>query len=488
MSIQLPFKSIHILGVSGTLMAPFAVFLKKQGIKVTGTDEGIYPPMSEVLARGGVKTFQGYTAKNLDELGYEPDFVIVGNVIRSSNPEMVAVKEKNWKALSLPEFMETHLLPHKKNIVITGTHGKTTTSSLMTHVLRTLNLDPSYFIGGVSHDLPESFYVSTPLDSSYFVLEGDEYDTVFWDKVPKFFHYLPDYAFITSIEFDHADIYKDLEDVKKAFRGLLKKMRPGGHILACSDYPAVCDVLSSYQGDYYTYSFRQKISPSQLKPQSHFSLDQVRYLEDGTQMDVLENGKKIDSIQTQMSGEHNALNALSVFCESKILGLNLDLVKKALSSYRGVKRRQDIVAEVNGVIVMDDFAHHPTAVALTLKGLKEKYKKRLLAVFEPRSATSRRSIFQQEYTSAFSQADILFISEPYDQSLIEEKDRFSSKKLVEDLNAQGKKALLFKSVDEGLTQVMAEIKKDDLLVVLSNGGFGGFIPKCVELLNSKTKS
>jgi UDP-N-acetylmuramate: L-alanyl-gamma-D-glutamyl-meso-diaminopimelate ligase len=238
-------KSVHIIGICGTLMGSFAAYLKRQGIQVSGSDQNIYPPMSDVLERAGIKLLIGYQASNLAELGYRPDLIVIGNVISRTNPEASYAIENGYLYTSLPEAMEYLLLPARLNLVVAGTHGKTTTSSLLAHALNHLKQSPSYFIGGVSQDLPNSFEVNdTKRNPQYFVLEGDEYDTAFWDKVPKFNHYLPDHVILTSIEYDHADIYPDFDAVKRAFKGLLSRIRKDGQIIYCKDYPVIDELLA----------------------------------------------------------------------------------------------------------------------------------------------------------------------------------------------------------------------------------------------------
>ncbi len=472
-------KSVHIIGVAGTLMGAFAAFLKRQGIAVTGSDQNIYPPMSDVLRNVGVEVFSGYSEKNLTSLKSKPDLVVIGNVIRSDNPEARAAIDEGYAYSSLPEAMEKLLLQNTCNLVVAGTHGKTTTSSLLAHTLVQVGTDPSFFIGGVSKDLPFSFQIGKQKQGGYFVLEGDEYDTAFWDKVPKFNHYLPDHVILTSIEYDHADIYPNLDAVVKAFEGLVSRIRKRGRLIACFDYEIVKKLSIAAQVPVFSYG-------SHAQTEARFTPDQIRYENELTHFVVLDAGKKVDEVSIQLSGLHNVMNALSVWIECKQLELPMDLVRAALKSFQGVKRRQEVSGEVGGVIVIDDFAHHPTAVRETLRALRAKYsKRRLVTVFEPRSATSRRKIFQKEYGEAFAESDIVFIAKPYDQSRIAANDQFSSEMLIEDLTRKGKNAYLMESVDLGVRQVASESRSGDLVAVLSNGGFGGFIGKLIEALKKK---
>jgi UDP-N-acetylmuramate: L-alanyl-gamma-D-glutamyl-meso-diaminopimelate ligase len=456
-------------------MGSFAAFLRRAGIRVTGSDQNVYPPMSDVLKQAGVELISPYDATNLERIGGKPDLVVVGNVIGRSNPEMAAFMERGDVYVSLPEFMERHLLPSTRNLVVAGTHGKTTTSSLLAHVLAVSGKQPSYFIGGVSGSLPHSFHVEQ--GGAFFVLEGDEYDTAFWDKVPKFNHYLPNDVILTSVEFDHADIYADLSAVKQAFRGLISRIRPEGRLIACVETENVRELLKEAQvpviryareaGEGVDYSFRNLRSDTQ-----------------GIRFDVCHHGVAVDELLLPMPGEHNALNALSVWIECRQLGLSSREIRSALASFSGIRRRQEERGEPGGVLVIDDFAHHPTAVRETLAALADKYSgRRMLAVFEPRSATSRRKVFQKEYTEAFDRADEIFVAVAYDQSKIPVDQQFSSQELVEGLRARRKTADFFDTVDEGVNRVASRARPGDVIAVLSNGGFGGFIPKLLEQLS-----
>lgn len=466
-------KSVHILGVGGTLMGAFAAFLKRKGIQVSGSDQKIYPPMSDVLQEAGVHVFEGYSPENLSQLNPSPDIVVIGNVIRRDNPEAQAAMSGDYQTYSLPEMMEKFLLQQTRNIVCSGTHGKTTTSSLMAHVLVSSAKDPSYFIGGVCQSLPHSFHVT---DGKFFVLEGDEYDSSFWDKVPKFNHYLPDDVILTSVEFDHADIYKDLEAILSAFRGLVDRIRPGGRLIACVDYPNVQKMISLSKVPVISYGLHLENHPQ-------FRASDIQVSNENTTFSILENEKKVGQIEIPLVGNHNVLNALAVWIEATQVGISPQEVSKAFLSFRGVKRRQEVRGEIRGVTVIDDFAHHPTAVKTTLEGLRLKYPgKRLVTLFEPRSATSRRNIFQKEYAVAFGSADLVYIAKPYDQSLIDKSQRFSSSQLVEDLRRQGLQANELLNVDELLPRLIQDLHSGDVVAVLSNGGFDGLIPRLLDEL------
>jgi UDP-N-acetylmuramate: L-alanyl-gamma-D-glutamyl-meso-diaminopimelate ligase len=403
---------------------------------------------------------------------------VIGNVISAENPEAKAAFENGYATFSLPEVMGILFLKNTRNLVVAGTHGKTTTSSLLAHVLKELGTDPSFFIGGVPLDLPYSFHVSSLEKGSYFVLEGDEYDTAFWDKVPKFNHYLPDDVILTSVEYDHADIYPDFESVIKVFQGLMTRIRSGGRLIACLDDPCVKDLLLSV-----SHTISVTTYGGRSNSLARFTVGNVHSESELTHFSVLENQSIIEELTLQVPGMHNILNALSVWILVRDLGFEPKFLKKALRSFRGVKRRQELRGEEGGVRVIDDFAHHPTAVRETLNALRLRYPKmRIVAVFEPRSATSRRKVFQLEYTKSFHAADLIFVAPPYDQSRIPVQDRFSSEELLQALVKNNKKAFLLKPGEEGIHQVALFCQKNDLLVVLSNGGFGGFIQKILKIL------
>jgi UDP-N-acetylmuramate: L-alanyl-gamma-D-glutamyl-meso-diaminopimelate ligase len=434
--------------------------------------------MSDVLARAGVELFTGYAASNLEKAG-RPDLIVIGNVIRRDNPEAQAAQAGSYDTTSLPEAMERFLLPQTRNLVVAGTHGKTTTSSLLAHTLRACGAKPSWFIGGVSHDLPHSFHVEEGAAAGNpFVLEGDEYDTAYWDKVPKFNHYLPDDVILTSIEFDHADIYADLAAVERAFLGLLQRIRKGGRLIACLDYESVRHLLPRSTVPVITYASSAALGADYYPGAIH--------VQNGvTSFRAMGKGNAVE-IKLHLPGQHNVMNALSVFIELHELGYSAEQIAAGIASFRGVKRRQEERGERRGVLVLDDFAHHPTAVRETLRALRAKYpNRRLVSVFEPRSATSRRKVFQSDYAAAFDDAAVAFIANAYDQSGIQAQDQFSSAQLIEDMKARGRDArLLPVATDEAVARVAQEAREGDLVAVLSNGGFGGFIDKLLTALQN----
>ena len=469
-------KKVHIIGVCGTLMGAFAAYLKRSGIDVSGSDQNVYPPMSDVLREAGVKLYSGYKAENLLEMPERPDLVVIGNVISANHPEARAAIDNGYAYSSLPEAMEQLLLPKTRNLVVCGTHGKTTTSSMLAHALVKSGRNPNYFIGGVSKDLPFSFHVSGVTPGTHYVLEGDEYDTAFWDKVPKFNHYLPDDVILTSVEYDHADIYPDFAAVVRAFEGLVARVRTGGRMIACFDYPVIKDLVAKAKVPVLSYG-------STPETGARVTPGRIRVDGENTHFEICVGGKVVEQCKLQVPGHHNVMNAIAVWMECKELGLSSSEIATALASFQGVKRRQEVRGEVRGITVIDDFAHHPTAVRETLRALRLKYPGRpIVAVFEPRSATSRRKVFQKDYVNAFKDADSVFIAVPYDQTKIPPENQFSSQQLIEDLVRERVRGHLMASVDEGVLDVAEGARPGDVIAVLSNGGFGGFIPKLLERL------
>lgn len=461
-----PGAHIHIMGICGTAMGNFAGLLQSMGYKVTGSDQNVYPPMSDVLKNLGISIYQGYKKENLNP---KPDFVVVGNVITKSMEEAEALLASDIAYASFPESIGDMLLKNSHSIVVCGTHGKTTTTAMMAWMASELHQQPGYLIGGVPKNFDVSFAIG---GGKYFIIEGDEYDTAFFDKVPKFKHYFPKSAILTSVEFDHADIYKDLNDVLSAFKILMEKLPVDGNLVYHFDDQNIAGLLEWTQcQNKVSYGFNKK---------AQFRIEDVKYTDQGTSWTVVERkaeGREVSTLLTSsMSGDHNILNFTANFALATQLGWDQKEVVKAITTFQGVKRRQEILGEFGGVLVIEDFAHHPTAVKVTLEGLKKKYAgRRLLAAFEPRSATSRKSIFQKDYVGAFDhKADHTFIMQAYvPQGKTAEEDGFSAVKLVEDLKVQGNSVCLATTYEELVSEVLAQAKPHDVLVLMSNGGFGG---------------
>lgn len=458
---------IHMMGICGTAMASLAGLLKDRGYHVTGSDSNPYPPMSTQIESLGIQIMKGYKAENLNP---RPDFVIVGNVISANNEEAQELMRLQIPYTSLPKAMGDYIIENRDCVCVSGTHGKTTTTSLMAWVAEVCGQKPGFMIGGIPKNFSKSF--KNP-EGNLFVIEGDEYDTAFFDKVPKFVHYKPKYAILTSVEFDHADIYKDLDDVKKAFSKLMKLIPQEGHLICMADDKNVQELKAQTQSPVTTYGLKSGDVTAQI----------IKTTSEGTEFSVQYRGEDLGAFTMALSGEYNVLNALAAITLSKLLGFDMQKVREALKTFQGVKRRQEILGEPRGVLIIEDFAHHPTAVKETIKGIKMKYPKRKLwSVFEPRSATSRRKIFQKDYVTAFSLSDEVIIAEAFDQSKINEQDRFSSAELVEDLKKSGQSAHVYRGVDQIVQDLVKGSQKGDLILIMSNGGFDGIYTKLMQAM------
>jgi UDP-N-acetylmuramate: L-alanyl-gamma-D-glutamyl-meso-diaminopimelate ligase len=468
-------RRVHLVGVGGTGMGSFAGMLKAAGYEVTGSDENVYPPMSEQLAAWGIEVFTPYSAKNLERA--RPDLVIIGNVIRRVNPEATAAREGGYRQMSFPAAMGSLVLADKHSVVIAGTHGKTTTSALMAHVLVDAGTDATFLVGGVTANYNGNFRLGK---GPYVVIEGDEYDTAYFDKGPKFLHYRARTAMITSMEFDHADIYRDDAHYEEAFERFSATIPRDGLIVACATYPnAVAVARRAGTARVVTYTGEGG--------DGDYCARRVRFGPEGSTFSIREPGGDSGELLLPMSGHHNVENAVGVYAIARHLGLTGDQVKAAFASFRGVKRRQEVRAEVGGVTVIDDFAHHPTAVRETINAIRLRYNgRRLWAVFEPRSNTSRRNIHQDEYARAFDGASLATLKVPEHHDKVPLDEELNVPRLVEEINAHGIPTDAFTSVDDLLQRVATGAKAGDVILVMSNGAFGGLIPKLIERLGIRT--
>ena len=459
--------TIHILGIGGTAMAALAGMLVDAGYRVTGSDTGVYPPMSTYLDSLGITVMIGYKAENL---AHSPDLVVVGNVMRADYPESQALLVSDLLYCSFPQLLGALFLRDDRAIVCAGTHGKTTTTALIAWLLTAAGRDPGFLVGGLAKN-----YDRTAKDGTGpFVIEGDEYDTAFFDKGPKFLHYRPKTAIITSVEFDHADIYRDLDHVKESFRKLVAIVPAHGCLVARWEFDDVVDVAGGATCAIRRYGKGQEwdgriegIDPT--TGTQHFS--------------VLHNGIVWGRFQCILVGEHNLYNAVAAVAALDFEGLTAAELAVGFESFLGVKRRQEVIGEPRHITVLDDFAHHPTAVEVTLASLRLRYGgRRIWAIFEPRSATSRRAVFQETYAEVFGDADVVVVAPPPDQGRIAVEERFDSHRLVERLRARGKEAFTWESVDDIVAVVAANALPYDVIAVLSNGGFGGLHQKLLAAL------
>ena len=464
---------IHFMGICGTAMASLAGLMKERGFKVTGSDSQAYPPMSTQLEKLGIEIKPGYKAENLQP---RPDLVVVGNVIARRYEEAQALLESDIPYTSLPRAMADFVIEDRQSVVISGTHGKTTTTSMMAWIAEVCQKEAGYLIGGIPQNFSLSF--KNP-KGDYFIIEGDEYDTAFFDKVPKFKHYKPRHVILTGVEFDHADIYEDLEDVLKAFRLLLHSIPQDGTFIYNGEDENILKIFSEVSCDRsLSFGFDK----------GDFMAVNIRQKKGRTFFDVHGEGLKSLSmepttVEIGLMGRYNVANALSAFILSLQMGWPVDRVLEGLKTFKGVKRRQEILGQPGGVTVIEDFAHHPTAVRGTIESVQESYPEgKVFSIFEPRSATSRRSIFQQDYLEAFSQAQCVLLAAPYDQSNIDEKDRLDAEKLVESLKARGVEADLFQKVDQIVNFVEKQARRGDTVLVMSNGGFEGIYSQLLDCL------
>jgi len=467
---------VYLMGICGTAMASLAGILKAKGFQVSGSDSNPYPPMSTQLESLGIKIKTPYQAQNLNP---KPDFMVVGNVISANNPEAVELMKLGIPYSSLTKALGELILKNHETICISGTHGKTTTTSMMSWVLESAGKKPGFLIGGIPKNFNNSFR-NPEKDSPFFVIEGDEYDTAFFDKVPKFVHYRPKYVILTSVEFDHADIYKDLDAVKAAFRKLLKLIPVNGSLIFHEKEQNIKDLLDDTNTkNIYSYGFEK------VDNDRHARCEVTSVTEKETEFKVFFKGQTLGPYHLHQPGDYNVLNATAVALQAHLLGVESGVIQKALDGFQGVKRRQEILGEPGGRLVIEDFAHHPTAVVETLKGIKKKYPtKKLIAIFEPRSATSRRKIFQKDYAAAFQSAEKVHLMQAFDTSKIAEDDRFSVDELIQDLNRTKSQpwAVAHNNVESIVKQVHQESKAGDLIVIMSNGGFDGIYDKLMSAL------
>ena len=458
-------------------MASLAAMLQARGHQVTGSDENVYPPMSTMLASLGISVVQGYA---IDNLSPAPDCVVVGNAIPRGNPEVEETLNRRLLYRSLPEVLKEEFIRGRRSLVVAGTHGKTTTTSLAAWVMDQGGLNPSFLVGGLVQNFAASARVT---DSDYFIIEGDEYDTAYFDKGPKFMHYLPELAIVANIEFDHADIYKDIDAVKLAFRRLMNIVPGNGRLIAGWDSPLVREVIASMGQRLFT-----QVETFGTCEDARWQARDIDCSGGMTRFRVLRAGKEWSEFQTPLIGDFNVRNCLSVIIAADAWGIERQAIIDAMSTFKSVRRRGEVRGEVNGIIVIDDFAHHPTAVRETLSALRTRYAgQRLIAVFEPRSWSSRLSVFQQEYAKAFTPSDYVIVAGVYDTRKATEKgDVLDTAKLIEDIAAQTKPAFAISDVDQIVRKLVSELRSGDVVAIMSNGGFGGIHEKLLSALNAKT--
>ncbi len=450
-------RNIHFVGVGGTGTGTFAVALSESGYQVTGSDKALYEPMKSVLASAHVEFIEGFSADTASRL--TPDMVLIGNVITKENPEARAWIQKGVPFVSFPEAVRRLLIQDRKSVVCAGTHGKTTTTSWIAFLLKELGMDPSYLVGGVPLDLPRGCALTR---GEVFVGEGDEYDSAFFDKGPKFLHYNPHFLVLANVEFDHADIYRDLDHVKASFEKLVALLPGDGLCIARYDDKNAMEVVQGALCPIQTFG---------TGPGAMWRLGKVSENEDGFEFEVIYKGRSAGTFKSPMFGEHNLLNIISGIICAVNLGVSIDAIRPITAKFNGARRRQEVLMKAP-IYLVDDFAHHPTEVRATLTAVKRRRPNaKLWALFEPRSATSRRAVLQEDYAKAFDSADRILVAEPL-QGALKDGERFNSSTLVDSLVAKGKTASSFATSDEIVAEFLKGFQPGDTVVVMSNGEFG----------------
>jgi UDP-N-acetylmuramate: L-alanyl-gamma-D-glutamyl-meso-diaminopimelate ligase len=461
-------KHIHLSGICGTAMASLAGLLQLQGHRITGSDKAAYPPMSDLLHSLGIPVLEPYAAANLDPV---PDLVVIGNALSRGNPEIERILDERIPFSSMAALLHEEFLIGRESLVVAGTHGKTTTTSMLAWIYQCASrqdpaFEPSFLIGGVAENFATSFQLRP---TKTFVIEGDEYDTAFFDKGPKFLHYFPDALILTHVEFDHADIYADLPAVKTAFKRLVNLVPRRGVVIAYDASENVTECLQPALCRVERYGF---------STDADWSMRNFRHEGGMSRWDVWHRGKFWAALEMRLAGEHNALNATAAAALASSLGIRTGAIQTAISTFKSVKRRLEVRAEIDGVTIIDDFAHHPTAIRETLRALRSVYPQaRLWAILEPRSNTLRRKLLEADLIASLQLADRVVLAGVYQQQRIPDAERLHPEDVVDALNAHGSKAELRPDVEAIIDAVVPELKAGDVVAILSNGGFDGIYEK-----------
>ena len=468
-------KRIHLIGVAGTGMGSFAGMLKAAGYEVTGSDENVYPPMSTQLEKWGIDVMTPYAPANLDRA--RPDLVVVGNVVRAVNPEATAMRERGLPHVSFPQALGDLFIAPRHGVVVVGTHGKTTTTAMMGALLHHAGRDPSFLVGGVTRDFESNFRLGA---GPHFAVEGDEYDTAYFDKGPKFLHYHPRTAIFTSCELDHADIYRDEAHYESAYERFVDILPADGFLAACAAYDSVLRIARRARCTVETYAVGRAADWEARGLELH---------PDGAHFDLVRGGRTLVRARLAVGGAHNVENALGVAAAAARLGLSPQEIAAGFADFRGVKRRQEVRGIAGGVTVLDDFAHHPTAVAKTLQAVRGTFPRgRILACFEPRSNTSRRNLHQREYVTAWPCTSEVFILRPAPTDRVPEAERLDVDRLAREISASGPPAHACATVEEIVAGVVKSAREGDVVIAMSNGAFGGVWDKLLGALGALTRS
>lgn len=469
-------QHVHLIAICGTGMGSLAVLLKTLGHRVTGSDQYIYPPMSTQLHDWDIPLLEGFKAVHLQP---RPDLVVVGNAVSRGNPEAAAAERAGVPVMSFPQALAHFLIAERHAVVVAGTHGKSTTTALIAWLLDHAGCGPGFFVGAVMRNFTTPIRLGA---GTHVVVEGDEYDSAYFDKGPKFLHYRPRTAVLTALEFDHADIYRDLAHVRSAFARFVHLLPAEGCLMACADDPGVRSLCAeeTIAGSVQTYG---------VEAGADWQATEWAVDEGGTVMEVHHGGKRFGRFVTTLFGRHNVGNALAAIAVAHRLGVPRERIASGLASFAGLKRRCEVRGEVGGVTVIDDFAHHPTAVGVTLEGLRQAYPgARLWAVFEPRTATTRRKVFQEAYVDALGCADRVVIAEVYRRDELADDERLSEEGLVRALRARRVPAWFFPDTAAIIEQVCGEVRTGDVVAIMSNGGFDNIHDRLLTALRQKTEA
>jgi UDP-N-acetylmuramate: L-alanyl-gamma-D-glutamyl-meso-diaminopimelate ligase len=460
---------IHMLGIAGAAMAPVAGMLRDRGFRVTGTDVNVYPPASTLLDSLCIKWYDGYREENLRPA---PDLAVIGNAISRGNVELEYILDEKIPYCSMPQLLEEYFIPGHTSIVVAGTHGKTTTTSMLAWIFHVAGRRPDFLVGGVSPNFGDRSYGLG--GGEEFIIEGDEYDTAFFDKAPKFLHYHPDELILTSLEYDHADIYPDLASIALQFRRLVNLVPRRGKILIWGGSPDLREVVQKAFCPVETFGFT---------PDCDWSAGDISWHDEATQFRVAFRGNEVTRIRIPVAGRHNVLNALSAVALAYGRGVECDAIESALASFQSVRRRMEIKGEAGGVLVVEDFAHHPTAIHVTLEAARMRWPGRKIWVaLEPRSNTMRRKVFQDALPDALSGADAILIGAVSRAQLLAEQDRLSPEAIAASVRQRGREARAFSSTNDIVEHLAAHANAGDVVLIMSNGGFDGLTGKLLEAL------
>ena len=463
-------KHIHLIGICGTAMASLAGMLKQRGFRVTGSDAAAYPPMSDFLMELGIPVAQPFDPRNLDP---RPDLVVVGNAISRGNAELEQVLDQRVPFCSLPQLLHEEFLRGKEVLVVAGTHGKTTATSMLAWIFHTAGMQPSFLIGGIAENFGSSFHLG---QGKHFILEGDEYDTAFFDKGPKFLHYFPDAVILTSVEFDHADIYKDLDAVETAFKQLVNLIPRRGRIVASDGMAGEAAENASLER-----CLSKAFCPVErygASACSDWRMTNLKLNGERTSWSVLHDRRAWADLEFPLAGEYNVWNATAAAAMAAGYGISKEEIAAALKTFKSVKRRLEVKAQVNGITIIDDFAHHPTAIAGTLKALRARYAgARLWAILEPRSNTLRRRVLQADLARSLALADEVIVAGVFRSEAVPVHERLELPELAADIRRHGSHARLIGDAEEIVQTIAPEMRSGDVVAILSNGGFGGIYEK-----------